>query len=394
LIEIQEHVLKSEELLLEYSLGDSASFLFAVTPSSFHFFQLPRQELVEKQVQRILPLLRDFNLLGSDPTHFIPAARELSHTLLGLVAGEIAAAKRVIIAPHGILHYLPFEVLFQPNGERQATGPSFADLPFLVREIDVAYVPSVSALGRLRASHPAEGAPPPSRNLLLVGDPQPAAEGELSIFAQSVVGPAPSLLPYVNEEMKALQDLYPGTQSQVLAGPAATFANLRDTSQKGPYRFVHFAVHGIFNENRPQYSGLILGCGPDSEDDGFLTTSEVFSLDLDCEQVVLSACSSALGEQITGEGLVGLTRGFMYAGARSVVAALWDVSGAATADFMGDFYGLLAADQMGDRAHALAEVKRRFIREENTAQISGHTLSHPYFWAAFVLSGEGLRGPS
>ena len=94
-------------------------------------------------------------------------------------------------------------------------------------------------------------------------------------------------------------------------------------------RFIHFTTHGLFNSKRPLYSGLVLE--PGFESDGFLTVNEIFGLDLDCDQVVLSACSSGLGKQISGEGLVGMTRAFLYAGAGSVMAALWDVTGSATA---------------------------------------------------------------
>jgi CHAT domain-containing protein len=174
----------------------------------------------------------------------------------------------------------------------------------------------------------------------------------------------------------------------VLAGADADLAHLRGSAAKGPYRYVHFATHGVFNETRPQYSGLVLG--PGEGDDGFLTTAEVFTLELDCDQVVLSACSSALGEQVTGEGLVGLTRGFLFAGARSVVAALWDVSGASTAAFMREFYGLLAGGGDNDRAGALAEVKRRLLLEGSEDSGRQGTICHPYFWAAFVLNGEGF----
>jgi len=120
-----------------------------------------------------------------------------------------------------------------------------------------------------------------------------------------------------------------------------------------------------------------------------MTTNEVFGLALDCDQVVLSACASALGEHVTGEGLVGLTRGFLFAGARSVVAALWDVSSLSTTAFMLDFYGQLAATPDGDRAHALAEAKRRLIRGQIGEPPPGVTFAHPYFWSAFVLTGDG-----
>ena len=148
---------------------------------------------------------------------------------------------------------------------------------------------------------------------------------------------------------------------------------------------MHLAVHGVFNESRPQLSGLVLSPDPEREHDGFLSVGEVFGLDLECDQVVLSACSSARGELLTGEGIEGLTRAFLYAGARSVVSTQWDVAGDPTARFMDLFYGGL-----GESAgtHALAEAKRAFLRGE--ADLAGDLdPAHPYFWAAFVLTGDG-----
>jgi CHAT domain-containing protein len=144
------------------------------------------------------------------------------------------------------------------------------------------------------------------------------------------------------------------------------------------------ASHGLFNEARPRYSGLVLSPDPASGDDGFLSISEVLALDLDCDQVVLSACASALGPHVSGEGRVGLTRSFIFAGARSVVSALWDVSGQETARFLALYYARLGAGG-ADRDEALAAAKRAMWAEG----AEGVDPAHPAFWAAFVLSGAG-----
>lgn len=385
---VQEKLLESDELLLEYSLGDSASYLFAVTGTSFRFLRLPDRAEIEAQVRRLLPLLNDYNVLGADPTYFVAAAEMLGTSLLAPAEAELAAAQRVIIAPSGILHYLPFEVLPVAEVAAGDLEQGFARLPYLALSADVVYVPSVSALARLRAGDAGSGAGEMIPELLLIGDPVPPTEDELSIFARAVSGPALAPLPFVTEEMTGLRQLYPDDRGVVLQGAAANLANVRQAGMNGPYRYVHFAAHGVFNEQRPQYSGLILSRDADSADDGFMTTSEVFSLELPCNQVVLSACSSALGEQVSGEGLVGLTRGFLFAGARSVVAALWDVSGQATVAFMHDFYRELALAGGRERASALAEAKRRLIRGESAFAAPGVASAHPYFWAAFVMNGD------
>jgi CHAT domain-containing protein len=393
LAEVQDQVLEAGELLLEYALGDSASYLFAVTKTSFRFCRLPARPTLEAQVHQLLPMLRDYNILGDDPTYFVAAACTLGRNVLAPVLAELTRADEVIIAPGGILHYLPFEaLLIDAHASPESATPSrskFADLPYLALVADVAYVPSVSALARLRAGASTAGTTP-TADLLLVGDPEPPPTGEQSIFAQAVGSGATVALPHGAEEIAGLRSLYPGPRSVVLSKAKATLAEIKRGSERGPYRFVHFAAHGIFNEQRPQYSGLLLSSDDTTGDDGFLTTTEVFGLDLECEQVVLSSCASALGEHVSGEGLVGLTRGFMYAGAQSVLAALWDVAGWSTAAFMADFYTDLARTPDHDRVHALAEAKRRMIKgNSDTAGAQGEiTLAHPYFWAAFVLMGD------
>ena len=139
-------------------------------------------------------------------------------------------------------------------------------------------------------------------------------------------------------------------------------------------------------------TALLLSRCPEGDDDGFVSVAEVFGLELPCELVTLSACSSALGEQVTGEGLVGLTRGFLYAGAASVVAALWDVPDRTTADLMHTFYAGLVSEQRagGGRTASLATAKRSLLRGDINETAGAPRCSHPYFWAAFVLSGDAL----
>ncbi len=172
------------------------------------------------------------------------------------------------------------------------------------------------------------------------------------VRAAGAAGLAP--VPGAAREEEILVGLY-GRRAHWFSGAQATPARLTAPADAGTWRSVHLATHGVFNEERPQYSGLVLA--PTDGDDGFLDVAAIFALDLPCEQVVLSACSSALGEAIDGEGLVGFVHAFLYAGARSVVAALWDVAGDGTARFMGDYYGRLAAMTTVSRAEALAATR-------------------------------------
>ncbi len=385
--EVQEELLAGDELLLEYLLGDRASYLWAVTPTSFRLHLLPPRELLEEQAAQLLPLLGDYNLLGPEPSYFVAAAAELSRALLSPVAEELAAARRVIVAPHGILHYLPFEALLL--GETSGSPESFGALPYLVKRVDVSYVPSVSSLARLRSTErlaPEQGrSSTADRELLIVGDPLPPAPGEVSAFARTVLGDAPAPLRFAAREISGIRALFPAGNGIVLTGADATPARLREAAASGPFRLVHFAAHGLFNERRPQFSGLLLS--PDAAGEGFLSLGEIFALELESEQVVLATCSSALGEHVSGEGLVGLTRAFHYAGARSVVASLWEVSDRTSADFMRSFYREMDRPSGTRRDHALAQAKRALIGSETGG--TGPVLAHPFFWAAYVMHGDG-----
>ncbi|MBU1950570.1 MAG: CHAT domain-containing protein [Candidatus Eisenbacteria bacterium] len=382
---LQEDILRKGELVLEYIMGDSAAYLWKITEDSFGFYKLPMGSELEESVRNIFPLLSDYNLLGPDPAYFASAAVKLSQILLSPVESDLDKATRVIIAPHGILYYLPFEIMPVRTGFNPADITEFGDFPYLVLTKDVIYTPSASALARL-GDHGTVARPASEKGLLIIGDPILPKGDEMGIFARAVLGKEASPLPYAGEEIAGLESLFGNGQCRVLRGREAVSANLKQWGAEHDFRLLHLATHGIFNERRPRYSGLLLTPQVKMGDDGFLSVAEVFALDLPCDQVVLSACSSALGEQVSGEGLLGLTRAFLYSGARSVVAALWEVSGRATSIFMQDFYREISLSTQPDRAQALARAKRRMIRRG--AGPDGLTYSHPFCWSAFILTGN------
>ncbi len=378
--EVCRDVLRPGEIMLEYALGEESSYLWVLSRDKVSMVALPGRAHVEKQVRRMLPLLRDYNVTGAEAAWFVEPARQVYEMLLGPVAQEIALAERLIIAADGILHYLPFEALLSADTKAR----TFAELPWLVREKVVTYTPSASILGSIRQTDRPARVPGP---WLLVGDPLLIQGEDAGLFARAAGAAGLPPLPYAAQELKALAALVPAglPPAEVLSGPLATRGNLAEAGRGKDLSLVHFASHGLFNESRPRYSGLVISPDPTRDDDGFLSISEVLALDLDCDQVVLSACASALGPHVTGEGLVGLTRSFMFAGARSVVSALWDVSGRETSRFMESYYRELALGP-GDRAECLAKAKRAML---SRGAAEGPDPAHPTFWAAFVLSGTG-----
>ena len=373
-------VLQPGEIMLEYALGEESSYLWVLSRDDISMVELPGRAEVEKEVRQLLPLLRDYNLTGAEAAWFIDPARQVYEMLLAPVADDLAKADRVIIAADGILHYLPFESLLTEDTKAR----TFAELPWLVREKIITYTPSASILGQIRLTDRRAKDRGP---WLLVGDPVLVSGEDAGLFARAAGASGLPPLPFAGEELSTLATLVPQNMppAKVLAGSQATLANLAKAGKENNISLVHFASHGLFNEARPRYSGLVIS--PDSmhDDDGFLSVPEVLALDLECDQVVLSACASALGPHVTGEGLVGLTRSFMFAGARSVVSALWDVSGRETAQFMETYYRELAVGS-DDRSESLAMAKRAMI---SSGGAEGPDPAHPTFWAAFVLSGAG-----
>jgi CHAT domain-containing protein len=203
--------------------------------------------------------------------------------------------------------------------------------------------------------------------------------------------------------------LYPPSQVEVFLGSQATEANAKSANRLGQYRFLHLAVHGLLNENRSQYSGVVLSLPREQiqtshiekppasvaaagktpatndedttlpEEDGLLQVFEIFNLKLNADLVVLSACETGLGKETKGEGLVGLTQAFLYAGSPALVVSVWKVQDRSTAELMVAFYRHLNNPTL-NKAQALRQAQLDMIRQG--------TFSHPYYWAGFVLIGR------
>jgi CHAT domain-containing protein len=186
-------------------------------------------------------------------------------------------------------------------------------------------------------------------------------------------------LPYTREEVKNIAALYPRKASKVYVGPAATEASVK-RENLDHFNCLHFATHGLIDEEVPARSGVVLSLVGEKEEDGILQMNEIFNLDLSAELVVLSACQTGLGKLVKGEGMIGLTRAFMYAGASSVVVSLWNVRDSSTAEFMKSFYRHLRVRK--DKAEALRQAKLDMIRSDIPAY------RFPYFWAPFVVIGQ------
>ncbi len=376
---VQRDLLDDDTLLLEYRLGDGASRLWAVSRDAFATFSLPPRAEIEATALEAGRWLRSLDWPGRNPPALCALAREVLAPAAALL-GE----RRLVVVADGALETVPFAALPDPA----AAGPC-ADAPPLVAGHEVVDLPSVSALvaqRRLLATRrPAPGW------LAVVADPVYGAGDER--LARSDAGPAtvrPAArgggasarfrrLPYSGEEAAAvLAGLPPDRVFQAIGFDAAK-ATVAGGALAG-FRVLHFATHGVLDAEQPLLSYLALSerNRQGRAVDGALYAHEIYDLDLPAELVVLSACDTALGRPVRGEGLVsGLPRAFLYAGAARVLVSLWQVEDRSTRDLMAGFYhGLLQRGLAPGRA--LQEAQRSLWRAGKP----------PRQWAAFVLQGD------
>jgi CHAT domain-containing protein/Tfp pilus assembly protein PilF len=363
-------LLDDRTALLEYFVGREASFLFVVTRDGLAVHRLPPARELETKVQEIRTTLERPGILTLG--RFRRAAGDLYTTLVVPAAPILAAKPYLLISPDGALSFLPFEVLLADPGR----GGSYRDLSYLLAEHAVSYVPSASVLESLREPRSVPAVEmAPSKGFVAFGDPvQPAGQQALVTLRSTSSGLPP--LPGSDREVRAIAALYAPSQVALYLREAATEENVKANPILESARRIHFATHGLVDETRPQLSYLLLTRAPASLEDGRLQVFEIFNLRLNADLVTLSACETGLGKQVTGEGMVGLTRAFLYAGARSLLVSLWPVSDLSTPDLMTGFYRHL--EDLGAKAEALRQAKLQRVKAGD----------EPYRWAPFILAGD------
>lgn len=382
-------LLDDRTALLEYAVGKESSYLFVVTRDTLAGYPLPPSGELGEMVEAVHAALKEprRRLFGQ----YVETARRLYEILISPAEPLLRDKPRLIISPDGPLLLLSFEALLTapaPAGER-----SYGGLPYLILERSVTYVPSASVLAELKMPEAAArnaGGAAGAKLFLGFGAPDygsseqlsaPAAtlpqEGPLSRAFRAAGLPHLQPLPQSRHEVQKIAGLFPQDQVALYLNGQASEENVKANPFLKTARWIHFAVHGLLNEPQPELSGLVLTLDQDSREDGLLQVYEIFNLELSADLVVLSACDTGLGKNVTGEGLLGVTRSFLYAGAASVVVSLWEVADTSTADFMVRFYRDL---NRSDKAEALRLSKLEMIREGS--------FSHPYYWAPFVLVGQ------
>jgi CHAT domain-containing protein/predicted negative regulator of RcsB-dependent stress response len=424
LAEVQQGVLDDQTVLVEYALQGEDSYLFAVGKSAVSLYKLPgrgsidklamdlRAQLIPSKLQRrivgidVAEANRGLGVAPAAPAEtaaFVAASNALYKAVLEPAAAMIGE-KRLMVVADGALNYIPFEVLL-----KTADAGDFSSLGYLVKSNEIVYAPSASVVGAIKQQRATTN----SRSILLIADPVfnsndarakkgvAAATGDaearglgIQSALADVDGNTPAAptaamegLPLARlngtrieaEQISKLAKTS-GAQTDVWLDLDASEENLstRDISK---YRIIHVATHGLLNAERPQFTGVVLSLVGNKTRDGFVRTDEVFNLHLGSPLVMLSACETGLGKEKRGEGVMGLTRAFMYAGAPTVGVSLWSVADKSTADLMTDFYQRLLSASAGTSTSGA-------LRGAQLAMISGKKYSAPFYWAPFVLVGD------
>jgi len=365
-------IVKAEELasfvqdpasaLLEYVVDDDKTFLFVVTKrnndADVRVYTLPlKRDELAKQTEALRKQLAARDL------GFRAASSKLYESLLKPAEAQLRGRTNLIVVPDNRLWDLPFQTLVNSANR------------FLIEDAAISYAPSLTVLREMTKRRKIEAAHASAPTLLALGNPLVGSE-TLKRAALTLRDGKLEPLPEAEQEVKALGRLYGASRSKVYIGAEAREDRVKEEASRA--RILHFATHGILNNASPMYSHLALAEGGASED-GLLEAWELMQLDLHADLVVLSACETARGRFGAGEGMVGFSWAMFMAGVPSIVVSQWKVESAGTRDLMVNFHRNLISS--GAKSAALRQAALKVMKNPET--------SHPFYWGAFVIVGDG-----
>lgn len=391
-----KNVLKDGEILLEYFVGEQETFLFVLTREKLKAIiplSIGKKELAEK----ITALRKPFEELKKSPglstlkKFDLKLGNELYEILLKPAEDFLPGAREVMLAPHGPLFYLPFELLITKIDARKLPENiilgEFETVSYVLESYPpINYTLSASMLNPQLKKHKEDLAC--QGKLLAFGNPTAMRDANDQASLQTRNGPVKlSPLPYAEKEVEGVADIY-GQQAKIYVREKATKEQFIKDAPHYPH--ILLSTHGIFDESNPMYSALVFAPTEPNGDLVRLEAYELFNLDLNADLVTLSACEVGLGEIIDGEGLVGMSKAFLYSGASSLIVSLWSVYDKSTSQLVMDFYREIVKEP-ARKAHFLRESKLQILktRQKLSSGEKEFSYAHPFFWAPFIL----LKGP-
>jgi CHAT domain-containing protein len=423
--------LDTNSILLEYFLGDQRSYVWAITPNSINGYELKSRAEIEAAAVRLDRSITERNRYVKNESQQLKSSRiakadaeyfEASAALSRLVIEPVTsmpADKRLIIVADGALQKVSFAALpareiATVSGSGSQSSASQQKV-LLIENHEIVYEPSASVFALQR--HELKNRKPGPYGVAVFANPvfdkdDPRVSASLARINgepatapksqnNSLASPLPSAASRQSDITRALDDigldrfpplLHSSDEASSIIGAARqgrTMAALNFDASRAKamsaelskYRIVHFATHGVVDFDQPELSGIVFSLVDEKgqPQDGYLRLHDIYNLNLPADLVVLSACQTAVGKQIKGEGLIALTRGFMYAGAQRIVASLWKVDDAATAELMAEFYQQMLVRGLKPAA-ALRMAQLKLSQKKRWQS--------PYYWAGFVLQGE------
>jgi CHAT domain-containing protein/Tfp pilus assembly protein PilF len=389
--DMQKHLLDPDTLLLVYSLGEERGYLWAVSQRSVTAYTLPGREQIEAVARQLMESLPQAS--GEAQASGQRAAKALSDLVLAPAAERIASFHRLLIVGDGALQLVPFAVLPDPASQEKAAGRD----RLLVEGHELVNLPSASVLALLRQHAPRVRKPLDELKVAVIADPvfraddprvkgahpptvPPPLPAEVSRSARDVGLGQLDRLPYTRQEAESILAMV----KKGTTFPAFDFDATRDLLTSGKlrdYHVLHIATHGLLDSRQPELSGIAFSMvdPTGAPRDGFLRLHEIYNLDLGAGLVVLSACDTGAGKEVRGEGLQGITRGFLAAGVSQLVVSLWEVGDRSTAELMKRFYY-----QLLEKGHPAAEA----LRQAQISMLAEPAWSQPRQWAGFVFLGD------
>jgi CHAT domain-containing protein len=365
--EAQKKLIDAQTAFFAYSIGKESSYAFSLSKKDLKIFPLPSRKELQKQVTDYLKVITD------KENHDFHLGYKLYQELI--LPGLEKDIKKIFIVPDDILYFLPFEALPTQKNYRS----------WLITNYKLAYVPSLSSFRELVRRNKMNGEKL-HKDILAFGDPyfgpyetEEKGNNGGDIFQNFYSTSAFKFfrLKYSGLEISRIASLFKPSKCTIFLRKKASEEELK-AQNLADYKIIHFATHGLIDDKKPARSSIILCLDQNPTEDGFLQMREIFNLKLHADLVTLSACQTGLGQFIRGEGIEGLSRAFFYAGASSVLMSLWAINDQASYQLMERFYYHLRKSESIMNALRLAKLE----------MIESGTLSHPYYWAGFIITGK------
>ena len=389
--DVTEKMLAEDELLVEYVVGVDSLYIFVVSDSLRHVEVVSIDSTLTQDVEQFKSGLAQRNRES-----YIPSAYSLYSLLIEPILDEVPLKKSWIIVADDLLNEIPFGALIS---ESRPVNSNYFDLPYLIHKYSFRYTYSATlelSQAYLKDQQRQNQSPGEKKDFMAFAPVfksgfigwERGAEMLERFRPDSIRTTEWGYLPQSKKEVQSIQSMFSQRYSlwdKLLGDRSTTFLNKKASEHRlksidlSLYRYLHFATHGVVNKSIPELSGIVMAQDTTGGEDGILHLSEVYNLDLDADLVVLSACQTGTGKVVRGEGLMSLTRGFMYAGTDALLASYWQVADGSTNWLMVSFYDYLLSGH--SKSVSLRNAKLDLM--ERYPQFA-----QPYYWASFVLIGK------